>query len=200
VSASSAERRHWSEGWSCSKRWPPRRRKECGSWTSPRLADWSSRRRIVWSRHSNAAAISPGDTKRLRLGLKPFQLGASGAAVPIMTPKGDPIAAIAIGATEARLPATRLVEVIAMMQDEARKAEAIIALVARGAVLLRERYYPWIFPDIGMDMWTIRQPSYAVRCRPAAPRPAAFPTNHWKRSRSRNSRHNLASRQRLGPI
>lgn len=53
--------------------------------------------------------------------------GIVGAAVPIMTPKKHPIAALAIGATEARLPETRLVDVIAMMKDEARKIEAIIA-------------------------------------------------------------------------
>lgn len=53
--------------------------------------------------------------------------GIVGAAVPIMTPKGHPIAALAIGATEARLPESRLVDMIRMMRDETRKIEAIIA-------------------------------------------------------------------------
>ena len=52
--------------------------------------------------------------------------GIVAAAVPIMTAKGRPIAALAIGATEARLPQTRLVEIIRSMQDEARRIEAMI--------------------------------------------------------------------------
>ena len=60
--------------------------------------------------------------------------GIVGAAVPILTSKGRPIAALALGATEARLPGTRLIEIVRMMQDEARKIEAIIAS-SRDAIL-----------------------------------------------------------------
>ncbi|MCS0505179.1 IclR family transcriptional regulator [Ancylobacter mangrovi] len=50
--------------------------------------------------------------------------GIVGAAVPILTPRRRPIAAIAIGATEARLPDERLPAVIEMMEIEARRIEA----------------------------------------------------------------------------
>jgi DNA-binding IclR family transcriptional regulator len=53
--------------------------------------------------------------------------GIVGAAVPIMTPKGRPIGALAIGATEARLPEARLADMVASMQAEARSIEASIA-------------------------------------------------------------------------
>ncbi|HEY9212341.1 MAG TPA: IclR family transcriptional regulator [Ancylobacter sp.] len=53
--------------------------------------------------------------------------GIVGAAVPIMTPKGRPIAALAIGATEARLTQDRLADTITSMQVEARLIEASIA-------------------------------------------------------------------------
>jgi len=53
--------------------------------------------------------------------------GIVGAAVPILTPKGRPIAALAIGATEARLPEPRLAAVIARMQEEASLLNLTIA-------------------------------------------------------------------------
>jgi DNA-binding IclR family transcriptional regulator len=60
--------------------------------------------------------------------------GIVGAAVPIMTPKGHPIAALAIGATEARLPESRLVDIVRMMRDEACRIEAMI-VSSRDALL-----------------------------------------------------------------
>lgn len=54
--------------------------------------------------------------------------GIVGAAVPIRTPAGQVIAALAIGATEARLPRHRLREVTAMMISEARSIEAEISV------------------------------------------------------------------------
>ncbi|MFC7397930.1 IclR family transcriptional regulator [Chelatococcus sp. GCM10030263] len=53
--------------------------------------------------------------------------GIVGAAVPILTPKGRPIAALAIGATEARLPEPRLAAVIARMREEASLLSLAIA-------------------------------------------------------------------------
>lgn len=53
--------------------------------------------------------------------------GIVGAAVPIRTPGGQVIAALAIGATEARLPRHRLKEVVAMMVAEVGNIEAEIS-------------------------------------------------------------------------
>lgn len=53
--------------------------------------------------------------------------GIVGAAVPIKTPKGRVIAALAIGATEARLPRDRLTDVVRAMRDEASAIEVTMA-------------------------------------------------------------------------
>lgn len=53
--------------------------------------------------------------------------GIVGAAVPIMTPKGLPIAALAIGATEARLSQPRLMKMVEAMRDEARALAHAVA-------------------------------------------------------------------------
>ena len=48
------------------------------------------------------------------------------ASASAANPAARSIAALAIGATEARVPQTRLVDVVRMIQDEERKIEAII--------------------------------------------------------------------------
>ena len=53
--------------------------------------------------------------------------GIVGVAVPIRTPKNRVIAALAIGATEARLPPERLNEVVRMMTNEVKTIEAKIS-------------------------------------------------------------------------
>lgn len=53
--------------------------------------------------------------------------GIVGAAVPIRTPRGRVIAALAIGATEARLPEDRLTDVVRAMRGEASTIEVTMA-------------------------------------------------------------------------
>ncbi|HVY17799.1 MAG TPA: IclR family transcriptional regulator [Rhodopila sp.] len=62
--------------------------------------------------------------------------GVVGVAVPILTPKGRPLGALALGATEARLPADRLDVIVAMMEKERREIEQS---VSASRVLLEPR-------------------------------------------------------------
>ena len=53
--------------------------------------------------------------------------GIAGVAVPVLTPKGRALAALSVGATEARLPASRLDEILAVMGQEAGRIETAAA-------------------------------------------------------------------------